>query len=365
MRFIFSRLTFLFCLLLLAGCGDQAATTNGNGVKAGPGPLNSANAPVVNLMTWRYLTQDAAIIRQFEEKYAVKVNVTVRPMKDIVADAVAGRQLVADALIVPTLEDAARLQGFGALQPFFVNAFTNGDVGDNYLDNEGYWAGLTRWTMATVYNPKAVTQTEASTYRNLIELPKRGIRIGMAHPDSSGFAGVIAGLHQNLNPQAAAAWARFMYETSAGGPQGSDYDQLDRMLAGELDAALVSSGAIARWYLNGNPLHFKAAEQWRVRFPATDATNVNFFNMTCITMPANAANRNAGARLIDYLFQESVQESLTDAWFEYPCQTFANANDYLYGFPDQPGNKVSAEDIDRNLPAAWDIVNQIAERARQ
>lgn len=360
----FPLLLSLLLALCCFACNNDKKPASTAGVQAGPGALNRQAAPV-RLMTWRYLPQEAAIIRAFENRYAVKVEVTVRPMADIVADAVAGKQLAADVLIVPTLEDAARLRGFNALQPFFVEAFTNGDVADRYLDNEGYWAGLSRWTMVTVFNPNSVTASEASSYSGILKAVQRGQRLGIAHPDSSGFAGVVAGLNLNINADAAALWAKTMYEKSVGGPQGSDYTQMNRMLAGELDLAFVSLGSAVRWFLNGNPKHFAAAEQWRVRFPRTAATDINFYNMTCVTMPANTPNRDMAARLIDFLFQRDSQEQLTNAWFEFPAQTFAEANSYLYGFPDAIGLKISGEQIESNLPTAWGIINGVAEAQPQ
>jgi spermidine/putrescine-binding protein len=361
MKSLLKLIVALALILSVAACGnDKAAVRNTGGIKAGPGPINQSPSNTVKLMTWRYLTQDKEIIRDFETKYSVKVDVTVRPMADIVADAVAGNKLDADVLIVPTLEDAARLQGFGALQPFFVEAFTNGDVGDRYLDNEGFWAGLTRWTMVSVYNPNAVTSEEAGSYKGIVQATTRNIRLGVAHPDSSGLAGVVAGLYTNLNPGAAQLWAKTVYERSTGGPQGSDYDQMERLLKGDIDMAFVSLGAAVRWFLNGDPKHFAAAEAWRVRFPHTDATDINFFNMTCITMPANSPNRQLGARLINHFYDKPMQELLTNAWFEFPCESFAEANAYLYGFPDNIGNKVSGEDIDKNLGNAWAIINEVA-----
>ncbi len=357
------QLFVAFVLIVsFAACGGDKATTTGSsgGVKAGPGTITQSASNTVKLMTWRYLPQDAQVISDFETKFGVKVEVEVRPMVKIIGDAVDGKRIDADVLIVPTLEDAARLRGFNALQPFFVEAFTNGNVGDRYLDNEGYWAGLTRWTMATVYNPNAVTSEEAGSYKGIVKATTRNIRLGVAHPDSSGLAGVVAGLHLNLNPSAAQLWAKTIYERSSGGLQGSDQDQMNRLLAGQIDMAFVSQGAAVRWFLNGNPQHFAAAKAWRVRLPHTEATNINFFNMTCVTMPANSPNRQLGLRLIDYFYDEKVQEVLTSAWFEYPCESFAETEAYLYGFPDNIGNKISGEDIDKNLGNAWAIINDIA-----
>lgn len=347
MTFSLRPLLFLLLLGLLACNGKQDRSS-----------ADQADLPFsVTLLTWRYLAQDAEIIKGFETRLNTRVKVVVWPMRDIIAAAQAGKQLPADIVLVPTIEDAMRLEGFGSLQPFFVDAFTNGDVADRYLDNEGYYAGLTRWTMVSVYNPNSVTPTEAGTYRGIIEAPLRGIRVGLAHPDSSGIAGVISGLHTNLNPDAAALWAQGIYQQASGGMQGSDYDQLERMLRGELDMAVVSLGAAVRWFLNGNPQHFKAAEIWRVRFPHTEATDMNFYNMTCITMAKNATNREMAIQLINYLFAKDVQEKISSAWFEFPTHTFAEGEDYLYAFPDRLGLKVSAETIEQNLPIAWALIN--------
>lgn len=311
-------------------------------------------------MTWRYLPQDKQIIQEFEARYRIKVDVIIKPMREIVAAAQAGNAPEADVLWVPTLEDATRLRGFEVLQPFFVDAFTNGDVADRYLDNQGYYAGLTRWTMATVYNPKAVTAEEASSYRGIATAPNRGVRLGVAHPDSSGLAGVISGLHSNLNPKAAALWAEAVYKGATGGTFGSDNDQMDRMLAGELDMAFVSSGAATRWILNGNPQHYDAGRLWRIAIPHTEATDLNFFNMTCVTMPVNAANRNMGMAFINYLYSLKVQQTLTDAWFEFPCQSFSEPNSYLYNYQGDVGVRVGAEQIEANIPMGWALVNQAA-----
>ena len=132
MKRILLPLLTMCLMLVFAACGDGKKSGRTTGMQAGPGELSTKAVPV-RLMTWRYLPQDAEVINAFQNKYSVKVDVIVRPMRDIVADAVAGKQLQADVLLVPTLEDAARLKGFGALQPFFVEAFTNGDVADRYL----------------------------------------------------------------------------------------------------------------------------------------------------------------------------------------------------------------------------------------
>jgi len=315
----------------------------------------------MTLVTWRFIAQDADVIRDFEDRMKFRVRVLKKPIAAIIAEAASGK-LDGDVVIVPTLEDAARLRAFDVLQPFFVNSFTNGDVSDAFIDNEGYYSGLTRWTMATVYNPKSVTEEEASTYRGLLEAPLRGIRLGVAHPDSSGLAGVIAGLNATLSLQAADYWAQGIYQKSSGGLHGNDYYQMERMLAGELDMAFVSSGNLMRWFLNGDPSHYQAGEAWRIKLPRTAATGDNFMNMSCLTVPKTAKNRTTALDFIDYLYEKDVQSVLTNAYFEYPTQSFTESNDYLYGIVDNIGRKPSVEILENNLPVAWGLINREAEK---
>ncbi len=352
MRPIF-YLFILTTLILLTACGGGTEATTGNGSGARP-------TKTIRLLTWRYLPQDREWVKKFEERYNVGVDVTVKPVGEIIRTAQAKQTTGSDLILLPSIEDAVRLREFRALQPFFVNAFTNGDVADNYLDNEGYYAGLSRWTMTAVFNPNAVAQAEAETYLSFGKLPLRGIRVGLAHPDSSGLAGVVAGLIETTGPDAGNVWSRIMYERAEGLPQGSDADQLDRMLAGQLDAALVSSGAAVRWFLNGDPRHFKAAEAWRMKYPKTTNGGINFFNMTCVTMDARAPNRELALTFVNYLFSKPVQEAITASWFEYPAETFTEPDTYLLGIYDIIGQNMYAEQFDKHLGSAWTMINNAA-----
>lgn len=345
-------LLFSLTLFFFTACTDSPSANSGN--TAGDTPAG------MTLMTWRYLPQDAEIVAAFEKRYRTRVEVVVKPMRDIVAAAQKGQTPSADLLLVPSIEDATRLKGFGVLQPFFVDAFTQGDVGDQYLDDQGYYSGLTRWTMAAVYNPKAVTAEEARSYKGIVQAIARGVRLGVAHPDSSGLAGVVAGLSANLNQQAAAVWANTVYKGATGGLGGNDLDQLDRMLAGEIDMAFVSSGAATRWILNGNPRHYDAGKLWRIALPSTSATDLNFFNMSCVTMPANAPNRNMAIAFINNLYSKKVQRTLSDAWFEYPCHAFVDPNDYLFNYDGRIGSKFTAEASENTIPVGWALINQAA-----
>ena len=362
---ILLRLLLALAVVFTAlACNDKSAK-QAPVIKAGPGAIAGQTAGgKVRFVTTRFRTQDADLIKTFEQQNGVEVEVVVRSASEIVRAAADKQSLSADVVLVPTLEDAARLRGFGALQPFFVQAFTSGEIGDKYLDNEGYWAGLTQWSMVAVYNPLVVSLDETSSYQGIVSAANRGVRIGVAHPDSSGLAGVVAGIYNAVSPQAASVWTELIYRRANGGLAGNDAYQMERLRRGEIDLAFVSLGAATRWILNGDPTHFKAGETWRIQYPRTPVNNNNFFNMTCLTMPADAPNRDGAVRLINYLYGQEVQAQLSTNWFEYPVHVYAKADDYILQNMQDIGRKLRGEVLEQNIPAAWSIINQTAQKVQ-
>lgn len=362
---ITSRFFLLLLTLIMFSCGEKNNTAdNSNNNNAAPSPGVQNMAAGITLTTFRYLPAEQDLVAEFEKRFRTKVNVNVMSPREIILKAQAN-QLEGDVFIVPTLEDIVRLKNFNQLQPFYVDVFSEGNVDDGYMDNEGYYAGLTRWTMCAVYDPKAVAVDEVSTYKNLAKLPSRGIKLGIAHPDSSGLAGVVSGLSKIVNPQGAQLWTNIMYNGLAIPADNNDKYLMDQLLLGNLQVAFVSSGAAVRWFMNGDPNHFEAGKRLRVKFPRTETDNVNFFNMTSIGMKANTPNRNMAMRFINFLYLKESQEKLATATFEYPTEAFSETDTYLLGLPDPIGRQVSANTIEDNIPLGWEIINRIGQQQQQ
>lgn len=336
---------------LFSGCG-QEAPKNEKSIHRDFGS--------VKLLTYRYLAQDKLVIDSFQQKYNIRVDIEVLSPAEMIMRA-QRKELKGDLVLVPKFGDIVRMKSFGILQPFYVAAFSSGNVDDRYLDREGYYAGLSRWAMAAVYNPQAVAEGEVKTYRTLAQIPLRGIRMGMAHPDSSGFLNTVAGLSKVINPEGAALWAKVMMENAAQPLAGNDYDQLDRMLAGDLDMAFVSASAAIRWFLNGNPRHFAAAEAWRVIYPHTENDFLTVMDMTSVGVLADAPNRENALRLINHFFQQSHQESISEAIFEYPNEAFSLVPEILMNLSSSPTKDITADDLEDLLPFAYEVVNKVAE----
>lgn len=341
-------------LLLALGCGNGSSESRSQPTVA----QLEQEAPTLSILTYQYGAAEQEIVAAFEAETRIKVNVYLQPMKDIIT-AAQNKTIGGDLVFFPTLEDAVRLKNFEVLQPFFVESFSDGSVDDRYLDNEGYYAGLRRWAMVSVYKYREVAEDEVNSYLSLLQSTDRGLRLGVAHPDSSGLAGIISGLYRIVNPQAANLWTRTLSEKVTGPMSGNDYDQLERLKNNELDIALVSVGALMRWTWGGNLDNQEAAGNWQVRYPQTQTDNVNFANISGVSLLAGAPNRSAATSFVDFLYKQENQEKLGNFYKEYPTQVFAIPSDFLLGLKGAPGRDLNMEQIEEHIPQAWGIINSL------
>lgn len=345
----------LFVLLLVSACGGGSSADDRSQPTASQ---LGGEAPTLSILTYQHNAIEQQIVDAFERETNIKVNVYLQPMKNIISAAQNGT-IGGDLVFFPTLEDAVRLRNFEVLQPFFVESFSDGTVDDRYVDNEGYYAGLRRWSMVAVYNFRQVAEGEVDSYLGLVKATDRGLRLGVAHPDSSGLAGIVGGLYRVVNPQAAALWTQTLNNRLTGTMSGNDYDQLERLKNGEIDIALVSVGALLRWTWGGNPENQAAADNWQARYPKTQTGDLNFVNISGLGLLAGAPNRSAASRFIDYLYQKENQELLGNYYKEYPTQVFAIPSDFLLGLRGAPGREVTVDQLEENIPQAWAILNNL------
>ncbi|MEM6396172.1 MAG: extracellular solute-binding protein [Bacteroidota bacterium] len=352
---ILSAFLCTITLLLSTACGDGSSSND----RSQPTVSQlSTEAPKLSILTYQYNTFEQQIVEEFEAETNIDVTVYLQPMKSIISAAQNGT-IGGDLVFFPTLEDAVRLRNFEVLQPFFVESFSDGTVDDRYVDNEGYYAGLRRWSMVAVYNFRQVAEDEVNSYLSLVKAPERGLKIGVAHPDSSGLAGIVSGLYRVVNPQAAALWTKTLNDRIFGPMSGNDYDQLERLKNGEIDIALVSVGALLRWTWGGNPENQAAADNWQARYPKTQTGDFNFVNISGVSLLAGAPNRSAASRFIDFLYQQDNQEKLGNYYKEFPTQVFAIPSEFILGLKGAPGREVTVDQLEENIPQAWAIINNL------
>jgi iron(III) transport system substrate-binding protein len=338
---------FLFVALFSAckpdGANDNSTTTT------------VANPDNLALLSHRYLVQDQQLYGTFRVRANKGIDVYLNQGVDIIANAQKG-PLRGDAVILEDLYQAHLLKKTGALSPY--NAATFGDyVPSRYVDNEGYWAALTRWTMSFVYRPEKVDLEQMRVYGSLLN-PRYQGRISMAHPDSSGLISMVAGMIAAHGEEPARIYLETLKTNLSGPPRGNDWDAISDVLRGDADIALVNGSQFMRYRHSGNAEMFKAMEGLEVEVPV-DTDGNNYYNITPISILNNAPFRNYAISLVEFLTIEENQGMFSEAALEFPVNVFAPSAELLNNTFNLPQGKISMEMTENQLDKAAELVHRI------
>lgn len=342
-------LLFFPLLTLLTACKTD---TPDNPPLPPPAPASNAQ---LSFFTNRYLVQDQQLIQQYQTRANKGVNVYRYTSKELIQLGENGN-LQGDVVLLGDLRDAHALQKAGVLSPY--NAGTFGEyVPSRYVDNEGYWAGVTRWTMSFVYRPEKVNMVDMRKYGAAISPAYKG-RIAIAHPDSSGLVAMVASMIAAHGEEPARIYLENLKDNLYAPPTGGDWEAISAVLRGNADIALVNGSQFMRFKHSGNPELFKSLDELELEIP-TDTEGNNYFNISPICILNYAPNRNYGINLVEFLTVEESQGMFAEANFEYPVNIFSQMAELLNSTFNLPQGKISAEMAENQLDKAAELVKQI------
>jgi iron(III) transport system substrate-binding protein len=346
-----SLLALLLPLVLLFG----ACKSDNNTQQPTAPPPSTSNSNNLSFFSYRYLVQDQQLLSQYQGRANKAVDVYHYPGKTVVELAKKG-QLQGDVVLVEDLYYAHQLKKAGVLSPY--NAGTFGEyVPSRYIDNEGYWAGVSRWTMSFVYRPGTVDILDMRKYGALLS-PKYQGRIAIAHPDSSGLISMVAGMIAAHGEEPARIYLETLKKNLHASPTGGDWDAISAVLRGDADIALVNGSQFMRYKHSGNPELFKSLNQLEMEIP-TDTNGDNYYNISTICILNNAPFRNYGINLVEWLTIEEHQGDFAEAQFEYPVNIFAPMAELLNHTFNLPQGKISSEMTENQLDKAANLVDDI------
>ncbi len=344
-------LLFFPLLTLLTAC----KTDSPDSPPPPPPPTPTVDAANLSFFTHRYLVQDQQLLTQYQTRANKAVNVYKYSSKELVQLGQEGK-LQGDAVLLDDLYDAHLLRKAGALSPY--NAGTFGEyVPSRYVDNEGYYGAVTRWTMSFIYRPDKVNMVDMRKYGAAISPNYKG-RVAIAHPDSSGLISMVASMIAAHGEQPARIYLETLKDNLYAPPTGGDWEAISAVLRGNADIALVNGSQFMRFKHSGNPELFKSLDELEVEIP-TDTEGNNYFNISPICILNNAPNRNYGINLVEFLTVEESQGMFAEANFEYPVNIFSQMAELLNSTFNLPQGKISAEMTENQLDKAAELVGQI------
>ena len=339
-------------VIILCGCkGDKQP----NATAEQTTPIATTVTTPLSIFTYRYLTTDAALFQQFESQSNKKVDIYLSSGANTLVLAKNG-QLKGDIVIVEDLYQAHQLKKMGLIEHYHAGTFDE-LVLHRYIDNEGYWAGLTRWTMSNVFRSDKVDAQEMQTYAGVLN-PKYKGRVVIPHPDSSGLVTFVASMLAAHGKEATSTYLRLLNQNLVGPPSGSDFDAMQAVLNKTADIAFMNGSAYLRFRNSGNIELYKKTNELSIEIPL-DAKQNNYYNISPACILKNPPNRNYAIPMIEFLTVVDNQNIYAERIIEYPVNIFATTVSFLDDIFNIAQGNISMEDTENQLDTARELIQII------
>jgi iron(III) transport system substrate-binding protein len=307
-----------------------------------------ANLPAVNVITDRTQGYLEPVVKLYESKNKVKINVTY--VEEGLISRLKAKPDEADVLITNTSENLALARKEGLLSPFKSREIEK-NIPALFRDRSGYYTELTYRARAIFYAKERVSPDQLSTYENL------------ADPKWKGKVCVRSGYHQyNLNlfgqmleTMGAERTKQFLVglkENLARKPTGNDRGQAQAIFQGKCDVALMNS------YYMGIMQAQEDQRLWAdacgVFFPNQDQGG-SYVLTSGAALTTSRANVKEATRFLEFLTSVSAQNHFAEKTHEYPFNKAASmpavlkalgkgqkqVKDGLYRIKDVPVSKIA------------------------
>lgn len=346
---------FLF-FVLLAGALSACKTDN-PGQSNTPPPVSAA--PSTNNLTvhsYQLLPQEQNLMNNYQARSTKAVDVYTSQWPALLDKAKAG-QLSGDVVIVQDLYHAHLLKQAGVLSPY--NAGTFGDyVPSRYVDNEGYWGALTRWSTGFVYHPDRVDVLQMRNYAGVLSDRYQG-RVALPHPDSCGLTTLVAGMIAMYGEEPATIYLQTLKRNLVGGQcVANEWAAISAVATGQADIAVVNVAQFFRYRHSGNPQTFQLLTGLEAEYPL-DAKGNNYHNATCIGILNNAPYRNYAVPFVEFLTITENQNYYAEALLEYPVNVFAETTEIVNETFNVPQGQVTLEMTENQLDKARTVIRTV------
>ena len=321
---------------------------------------------VVNVYSARHYDSDAELYQAFTDATGIEVNVIEAGADELIERIRSEGEFSPADIIITT--DAGRL--WRAEQAGLLAAVDSpvlkAAIPENLRHPEGKWFGLTKRVRAIVYSKARVDPSELSSYEDLADPKWRG-RICVRSSSNVYNQSLVASLIANDGVEATQAWAEGLVANFARNPQGGDTDQIEAIIAGECDVAIVNDYYYARMVAGAGPEDeddpvkseaSEVAEQVGIFFPNQDGRGAHV-NIGGAGVVATAPNRGNAIRFIEFLSTPEAQELFAKGNFEYPVVAGVAVAEVVAGFGEFTEDSLNVAALGENNAEAVRIMDRV------
>jgi iron(III) transport system substrate-binding protein len=273
-------------------------------------------AEQVNLYSARKEALIKPLLDKFTQKTGVSVNLVTGKADNLITRLRSeGKYSPADLLLTT---DVGRL--YRAKQQGLTQAITVSDAIEtlpvNFRDEQGHWLGLSLRARPLMVS---LEKMDVQTITNLEDItdPQWKGRVCIRSSNNIYNQSMVASLIAQLGEEAAQEWVNGLVKNFARPPQGGDRDQIKAVAAGLCDVAIANTYYLAGMLSSKDETTQQQAKKVKVIWP-NQAERGTHFNISGVAMAKNAPNKDAAAKLIDFLLSEESQLWYATTNHEYP-----------------------------------------------
>ena len=278
----------------------------------------------VNVYSQRHYDSDKILLKQFEEKTGIKVNVVTAKAEELVAKlAIEGANTPADILITADIGNLYQAKEKNLLQPI-ESKILDENIPSHLRDNDKEWFALTKRARVFVYNPLKVNPADLSDYFSITDAKFNGrvvTRSSTAAYNKSLLASIIA----NHGEEKALEFSKGLVNNFPYNPKGGDRDQIRAVAAGDADIAIVNTYYLGVMLNSEDKKDAQIAKSLKIFFPA-QATTGTHMNISGAGVTHYSKNKENAIKLIEFLSSIEAQEIFAEANQEFPANPKAKSS---------------------------------------
>jgi iron(III) transport system substrate-binding protein len=279
----------------------------------------------VNVYSQRHYDSDKVLLKQFEEKTGIKVNVVTAKAEELVSKlAIEGANTPADVLITADIGNIYEAKTRNLLQPI-ESKILEENIPSHLRDDNNNWFALTKRARVFVYNPAKVNPSELSDYLGLADPKFKGkviTRSSTAAYNKSLLASIVA----HYGEEKALEFTKGLVANFPYNPKGADRDQIRAVAAGDADIAIVNTYYLGVMLNGEDKKDVEIAKSLKIFFPAQNTTGTHM-NISGAGVTKYAKNKENAIKLIEFLSSVEAQAIFAEANHEYPANPKAKISE--------------------------------------
>ncbi|TQV71908.1 Fe(3+) ABC transporter substrate-binding protein [Denitrobaculum tricleocarpae] len=316
----------------------------------------AAGAEELNLYSSRHYSTDEALYDNFTKATGIKIN-RIEGKGDALIERIKseGANSPADVLLTVDVTRLWRADQAGLFQPT-SSASLEKRVPENLRHPDGHWFGFSTRARLIYYDKAKIEAGEIKSYEDLADPKWKGkvcIRKSSNVYNQSMLASIIAAHGE----AAAEDWAKGVVANFARDPVSGDTNQLRGIGSGECEIAVANSYYFVRLLTNPKDSDKGLTDKLGYVFPNQDDRGTHV-NVSGAGVLANAPNRDAAVKFLEYLASDEAQGYFANGNNEYPVVAGVAPASAVAGLGDFKADPVNVAVFGDNQPVAQKIFDR-------